>query len=66
MASKNLEADVEAALSLLMEAGLCPSPEAVKKLMNLEEPTEVPEMAPMDVKLNEFDCLIPDMLAEAV
>jgi hypothetical protein len=66
LASKNLEADVEAALSLLMEAGQCPSPDAVKKLMNLEEPTEVPEMAPLEVQLVDFDCLIPGMMAEAV
>ena len=66
LASKNLEADVEAALSLLLEAGQCPSPEAVKKLMNLEELTEVPEMAPLEVALIDFDCLTPGMMAEAV
>ena len=66
LASKNLEADVEAALSLLMEDGQCPSPEAVKKLMNLEGPAEVPEMAPLEVTLIDFDCLTPGMMAEAV
>ena len=44
--------------------GFCP--EAVKKLMNLEEPTEVPEMAPLEVTLIDFDCLTPGMMAEAV
>ena len=34
--------------------------------MNVDEPTEVPEMAPLEVKLIDFDCLIPGMIAEAV
>jgi hypothetical protein len=66
LASKTLESDVEATLSLLMEAGQCPGPEAVKKLMNLEVPTEIPVMAPLEVELIDFDCLIPGMIAEAV
>ena len=34
--------------------------------MNVDEPTEVPEMAPLEVKLIDFDCLTPGMMAEAV
>ena len=36
LASKNLEADVEAALSLLMEAGQCPSPDAAWALVKTD------------------------------
>jgi hypothetical protein len=66
LAAKNMECEVEAALSLLMDGGQCPSPEAVKKLLKLEEPPAVPAMEPLEVKLDEFDSLTPAMLAEAV
>ena len=49
-----------------MDGGECPSPEAVKKLLKLEEPPAVPAMEPLEVKLDEFDSLTPAMLAEAV
>ena len=66
LAARNLECEVETALVLLMEDGQCPSPEAVKKLLKLEEPAETPTLAPLEVTLAEFDRLIPAMTAEAV
>jgi len=66
LASTTLEADVEAALTLLLENGQAPTPDLVKELMGLTEPIEVPDLAPMTVVLSDFDMLTPGMLAEAV
>lgn len=59
-----MECDVEAALSLLMEAGEVPEPERLKALMGVEKPTQAPEIAPLGVDLTEFDALLD--VAEAV
>ena len=66
LASKTMEADVEAALTLLLENGQAPTPDLVKELMGLKEPIEIPDLAPMTVVLSDFDLLTPGMLAEAV
>ena len=58
LASKTMECDVEAALTLLMEAGEVPEPERVKELMGVEKPTQAPEIAPLIVNLKEFDVLL--------
>ena len=66
LASKTMECDVEAAMVMLMENGQIPEPKLVKDLMGLEEPTQVPDIAPLEVKLDEFNILLPGMIAEAV
>jgi hypothetical protein len=66
LASRTMEADVEAALTLLLENGQAPTPDLVKELMGLKEPIEIPDLAPMTVVLSDFDLLTPGMLAEAV
>lgn len=66
LAAEEMECDVEAAMVLLMEAGIVPEPERVKELMGLVRPTEIPDMEPLEVDLGAFDALLPELLAEAV
>jgi hypothetical protein len=66
LAAKNMESEVETAMTLLMADGQSPSPEAVKKLLNLAGTNDVPEMPALEVRLDEFDTLLPAMIAEAV
>jgi hypothetical protein len=61
-----MECDVEAGLALLMEQGTVPEPERVKALMGIENPVEVPVIAPLKVDLTEFDGLLTETMAEAV
>lgn len=58
LASKTMECDVEAALSLLLEVGEVPEPERVKEVMGVEKPAQAPEIAPLVVDLTEFDALL--------
>jgi hypothetical protein len=66
LAAEEMECDVEAAMVLLMEAGVVPEPERVKELMGLVRPNELPDMKPLEVDLGAFDALLPGMLAEAI
>ena len=66
LASKTMECNVEAALDLLLEAGEAPTPERVKEVMGVEQPPQVPELAPMEVDLTEFDDLLLEPMLEAV
>ena len=66
LASKTMECEVEAALTLLMESGEVPEPERVKDLMGVEKPNQVPEIAPLIVNLKEFDILLDVFVEEAV
>jgi len=66
LASETMEAEVETALTLLLENGQAPTPELVKELMGLKGPIEIPDLVPMTVELSDFDLLTPGMLAEAV
>jgi hypothetical protein len=66
LAAEEMECDVEAALVLLMAEGIVPEPARVKELMGLTKPTEIPDLAPLEVDLGTFDVLLPEMLAEAV
>jgi hypothetical protein len=65
LASKTMECDVEAALSLLLEAGEAPEPERVKALVGVDKSAPRPEIAPLVVNLKEFDLLL-DVMEEAV
>jgi hypothetical protein len=66
LAAEEMECDVEAAMVLLMDAGLLPEPARVKDLMGLAKPTDVPDLKPLEVDLGAFDALLPDLLSEAV
>jgi len=66
LAAYSMECDVEAGLALLMEQGTVPEPERVKALMGIENPVEVPVIAPLKVDLTEFDGLLTETMAEAV
>ena len=66
LAAEEMECDVEAAMVLLMEAGLLPEVTRVKDLMGLAQPTEVPDLKPLEVDLGAFDALLPDLLSEAI
>jgi hypothetical protein len=55
LAAEEMECDVEAAMTLLMEAGHLPEPARVKELMGLANPVEVPDMKPLEVDLGAFD-----------
>ena len=66
LAAEEMECDVEAAMVLLMEAGVVPEPARVKDLMGLAKPSEIPELAPLVVDLGAFDALLPGLLAEAI
>jgi hypothetical protein len=66
LAAEEMECDVEAAMVLLMEAGMVPEPERVKELMGLVRPIDIPDMEPLAVDLGAFDALLPELMAEAV
>jgi hypothetical protein len=57
-----MEADVEAALSLLLTDGKPVTASAVKALVAASAATiEVPELAPLPVDLTEYDALIAEV-----
>jgi hypothetical protein len=57
LAAATMEADVEAALTLLLEAGTTPTAEAVKAVVDPAKPA-VPEMAAPQVDLASYDALL--------
>jgi hypothetical protein len=66
LASKTLECEVEAAVTLLLEAGEAPEADRVKDLMGLERPAQAPDIQPLEVNLQEFDALLGVLVEEAV
>jgi hypothetical protein len=65
-AAMGMESEVEAALTLLLEAGEVPTQERVKALLGDMEPTKAPEMAAPEVDLHEYDALMGAGLQEAI
>lgn len=64
-AASSMEADVEAALSLLLAEGKAVTATAVKALVAAaKSPIEVPDLAPLRVDLVAYDGLIDDVVAE--
>ena len=57
LAASTMEADVEAALELMLEQGQLPRIERVKALVSPEEP-EVPQLSAYDVDLSAYDVLL--------
>jgi len=57
LAASTMEADVETALSLMLEQGQVPRFEQVKALVSPEEP-EVPQLEAYDVDLSAYDVLL--------
>lgn len=58
LAASTLEADVEAALELLLAAGTAVTSDAVKALVVLARRSEVPAMAALAVDLRDYDALL--------
>jgi len=58
LAASTLQADVEAGLELLLEAGKSPRAEAVKALMGKDKPRSAPEMPAFEPRLDEYDALL--------
>ena len=65
LAASTMESEVDTALELLLEEGVAPTVEAVKKLVLQEKKTEVPEQTVPSVDLEEYDILLDDSLLEA-
>jgi len=65
-AAMGMESEVEAALTLLLDADEVPTPERVKALLGDMEPTQAPEMAAPEVDLHEYDALMGAGLQEAI
>jgi hypothetical protein len=61
LAAEEMECDVEAALVLLMDAGVVPEPDQVKQLMGLVQPREASSLEPLVPDLASFDDLCPEM-----
>ncbi len=61
LAASTLEADVEAALSLLFTEGKSISADAVKALVAAKATIEVPHLAPQTVDLSTYDGLIGEV-----
>jgi hypothetical protein len=57
-AASGIEADVEAALSLLLQEGRPVTCDAVKAIVGAEVPREVPALASQGVELDEYDALL--------
>ena len=60
LSASTMQSDVETALELLLENGLHPLTDAVKALVS-EEQVEVPEMAPYEVDLTDYDAMLERM-----
>ncbi|MCP3998050.1 MAG: hypothetical protein GY722_23765 [bacterium] len=60
LAAGTTEAEVEAALELLFEAGTAPEADEVKALAAPREP-ELPELAVPQVNLNDYDALLTEV-----
>ena len=58
LAAATLEADVDAALDCLLEAGVLPSSEAVKDLVSPDLIAELPELDELSVDLSVYDRLL--------
>jgi transposase len=58
LAASTSESEVEAALSLLLEAGRLPSCEAVRDLVGIAHPSQLPQIAPPTLDLSSYDQLI--------
>lgn len=63
LAASTMEADVEAALSLLLEAGEVVTSDAVKALASGAPRTEAPSLVPPTVSLAEYDLLLAGALS---
>jgi hypothetical protein len=60
LAASTLESEVEAAIAVLLEQGLVPSPDAVKELVSPEKPS-VPKLHEPRVDLTTFDALLHEV-----
>lgn len=58
LAASTMEADVEAALALLLEASEVPNSARVKALMETRVERRVPDLAPLEVDLRGYDALL--------
>jgi transcriptional regulator with XRE-family HTH domain len=58
LAARTSEADVEAALALLLEAGSLPSVDAVRELVRAQGPQPIPELAAPVLDLSSYDQLL--------
>ena len=61
LAAGTIEADVEAALALLLSAGTAITADAVKLLVSATTPIEVPELARQPVDLGAYDALLAEV-----
>jgi hypothetical protein len=63
LAASTLEADVEAALELLLSTSThAPlTSDAVKAIVNATTPALIPELAPPDVDLGDYDALLAEV-----
>jgi len=61
LAASTLEADVEAALQLLLSERAPITSDAVKAIVNATTPTDIPELAPPDVDLAAYDALLAEV-----
>ena len=62
LAASTLQADVEAALTLLLEQGKLPTAEAAKDILGPPTKPQVPDMPPPQVNLADYDHLISGAL----
>lgn len=63
LAASTLEADVEAALTVLLDEERAITADAVKALTRVDHRLDVPELAPAMVELEPYDALIAEVLS---
>jgi hypothetical protein len=61
LAASTMEADVEAALTLLLEQGTKPTSAAVKAIVAVPAKVEVPNLAPPEIDLSSYDELLSEV-----
>ena len=59
LAAATMESEVEAAIECLLDSGQL-SAEGVKELVGVERPPDPPDIAAVDVELDEYDELYDD------
>jgi hypothetical protein len=65
LAASTSEADVEAALTLLLDQGSVPTWEATRDLVKPPKPTQLPEVTRPSLDLTSYDALLPSRCAHA-